>query len=117
MIPPWTHLCWAWQRARRGWSDDDLWDLDAHIARILATALPEFQRRNIGHPCFGDSPPQSCKGCDCQQRWDRELRRGAKVFARIVAGDYVGDEGMAQEVEDRDKAALWLRGHLWHLWI
>ena len=118
MRPPWTHLHWAWQRARRGWSDNDLWDMDSHLARILATALPEFQRRNIGHPCFGAAPPDSCKGCDCAKRWERELAYGAGVFVRIATRDYDWAKGgMAEEIADRETAALWLRDHLWHLWI
>ncbi|HET9968929.1 MAG TPA: hypothetical protein VFQ68_11895 [Streptosporangiaceae bacterium] len=31
--PPWTRLKWRWQRTRRGWSDRDLWSLDALSVR------------------------------------------------------------------------------------
>ena len=53
--PPWTRLVWAWQRARRGWSDRDLWSLDAYLCGVIAGSLTDL--RDSGHGGPGDLTP------------------------------------------------------------
>jgi hypothetical protein len=41
---------WFFQRARRGWSDYDVWDLDRYIAGILADSLAYLRDHHCGYP-------------------------------------------------------------------
>lgn len=37
-------LLYAWQRARRGWSDRDVWSFDNHLSRVLVDVLPRYRQ-------------------------------------------------------------------------
>lgn len=106
-------LLWAWQRARRGWSDDDLWNLDRHILGILATALPEMARRSQGYPCRGATPPMSCDGCRCAEVWRRELKEVARACDGILSDEL----SPSDERGFTDKVGEWLGRNLWDLWL
>lgn len=43
-------LKWAYQRATRGYSDWDLWDLDSFYTQILINSLRDFAQKTNGHP-------------------------------------------------------------------
>lgn len=45
----------AWQRATRGYSDRDLWNLDAYYDYLLIASLSTFRRKTIGYPGYMDS--------------------------------------------------------------
>lgn len=38
------------QRAKRGYSDQDLWNFDRYIADMFATAIPQLKKIQHGHP-------------------------------------------------------------------
>lgn len=42
---------WAHQRATRGYSDYDTWDLDVYYARLIAESLKTFRENLHGCPC------------------------------------------------------------------
>lgn len=46
---------WMWQRARRGWSDADVWSLDSYAARVLGEGIRQLAE--TGHTWPGDSSP------------------------------------------------------------
>ena len=39
------------QRGTRGYSDEDLWDFDLYLAKIISTGLEQFKKSNHGIPC------------------------------------------------------------------
>ena len=42
---------WAWQRAVRGYSDPDTWELGDHFLSTLINALSQFKDETNGYPC------------------------------------------------------------------
>lgn len=41
---------WTWQRARRGYSDRDLWSLDTYICGVVGAGVEHLRRVSHGHP-------------------------------------------------------------------
>ena len=39
-----------YQRMRRGWSDQDVWNLDAHLASVIAAGIERLREVNFGAP-------------------------------------------------------------------
>lgn len=60
---------WAYQRAKYGWCDRDLWNLDWTLGNYIASSVNELANRTHGYP-HGLSP----------EEWDRILRRIAREF-------------------------------------
>ena len=60
---------WAYQRAKYGWCDKDLWSLDWTLGNYIASSVNELANRTHGYP-YGLSP----------EEWDRILRRIAREF-------------------------------------
>lgn len=38
------------QRSRRGWADDDLWDMDMHLGRIIFEMTEALSKHHCGYP-------------------------------------------------------------------
>jgi len=64
------------QRGRRGYSRQDAWNINTHIARILVGALTQIKNEGVGYPS------------DCQRReeWEAELQLMINGFE--LASDY-----------------------------
>ena len=45
----------AWQRATKGYSDGDLWDLDFYYSNLMIASLSEFRAKVIGFPAYMES--------------------------------------------------------------
>lgn len=60
---------WAYQRAKYGWCDKDLWDLDWTLGNYIASSVNELANRTHGYP-HGLSP----------EVWDIILRTIARNF-------------------------------------
>ena len=43
---------WGWQRATRGYSDYDTWDLDIFYSRIMIASLSQFRAEERGYPGY-----------------------------------------------------------------
>ena len=110
---------WRWQRSKRGWAECDVWNLDAYLCSILAGALKNMEEDTNGSPCLGDSPPESCKGCSCNEQWHKELRDAAKMFSDLVEKPWHDEDptqALDREQQAQDAALDWLRKRFWHLW-
>jgi hypothetical protein len=86
---------YAVQRARRGYSDRDVWSLDHYLARVLAGGLRRLADTTHGHPaeyaegkCPGDVPSGEVVETFTFEDWRAELRHAADLFQEIVDGDY-----------------------------
>lgn len=42
---------WGWQRATKGYSDYDTWDLDTYYSRMMIASLSQFRAEAKGYPC------------------------------------------------------------------
>ena len=58
----WKNICyffrtikWGWQRAIRGYSDYDTWDLDVYYSRMMIASLSQFRAETRGYPGYMDS--------------------------------------------------------------
>lgn len=43
---------WGWQRATRGYSDYDTWDLDVYYSRMMIASLIQFRAETKGYPGY-----------------------------------------------------------------
>lgn len=43
---------WCWQRAIRGYSDYDTWDLDIYYSRMMIASLSQFRAETMGYPGY-----------------------------------------------------------------
>ena len=55
----WKNICyffrtikWGWQRAIRGYSDYDTWDLDVYYSRMMISSLSQFRKETKGYPGY-----------------------------------------------------------------
>lgn len=46
---------WGWQRATKGYSDYDTWDLDIYYSRMMIASLSQFRAEVQGYPGYMDS--------------------------------------------------------------
>lgn len=46
---------WAWQRATKGYSDYDTFDLDVYYSRLMIASLSQFREDTCGYPGYMDS--------------------------------------------------------------
>ena len=46
---------WGWQRATRGYSDYDTWDLDIFYSRMMIASLSQFRAETRGYPGYMES--------------------------------------------------------------
>lgn len=110
---------WFIQRGRRGWSDRDVWSLDHYLSFILSTALLHFADITHGHPCRSYNPdllPDPCKGCECELKWDKELRENAKKFHLLYEDNWETAEELKRLDAARKEALEWLAEWYGHLW-
>ena len=43
---------WGWQRATRGYSDYDVWDLDVYYSNMMIASLSQFRAETMGYPGY-----------------------------------------------------------------
>ena len=110
-------LKWAYQRARRGWADCDVWNLDSYLFHILAETLPRLRDSRSGSPC-DCKPPISDH--TCHDRWTAELTGAAQLFERLSEHEYWRIELLEKAVEAEEKdfaeAMAWLAKRMRNLW-
>ena len=58
----WSNAChffrtikWGWQRATKGYSDYDTWDLDIYYSNMMIASLSQFRAEVRGYPGYMDS--------------------------------------------------------------
>jgi len=68
----WLECKWFWQRGRRGYSDQDVWNLYSYIARVMDGALTHLAKKKMGHP-IGTTA----------SKWNRKLLTMAAGFHAV----------------------------------
>ena len=46
---------WGWQRATKGYSDYDTWDLDMYYSNLMIASLSQFRAKADGYPSYMNS--------------------------------------------------------------
>lgn len=101
---------WRRQRAERGWSDRDAWNLDDYLGSVISGAILHLRDRSHGYP--GDS---------CEAEWHDVLTRIGEPLA-VDQWREVHDTGAERrERQEREYAAKQtalrlLADHWGHLW-
>jgi hypothetical protein len=73
---------WAYQRATRGWSEKDSWNINGHIAEILPPMLRSIAKNHAGCPVeFWDKEKLN----DECHRWAETLEEIAQGFEAYTA--------------------------------
>jgi len=75
-----NQVVWDRQRARRGWSDSDCWNIDGYITRVLAGMLAHLAEHNQAYP--------GCPPFETPEKWSAHLR---DLSARLRA--WTDEEG------------------------
>lgn len=81
---------WTVQRARRGWSDRDLWNFGDHAVAVLRDGLAEFLKKGVngvpGRLCVDAEGNETRPVNDAVTKWREILREMQEGFA---AGEHV----------------------------
>ncbi len=88
---------WLYQRARRGYAEEDTWSLDGYLSSWLPEALRELKERNIGYPAGLTD-----------KKWKETLEKMAEGFEahRKICEIYKFNEGIYR-TEDDSGYKLW----------
>lgn len=113
-------LKWIYQRATRGFSDRDMWNADAFLARMYADILMWYVHKGMGVPsCYVDNwnDPVDIAA----ERRDIDYYKYADIFRRYAKG---GDWQKQKDVDefggvldsDITEALQWFSEHFQELW-
>ena len=126
-LRPLRHVKWGIQRARRGYSERDVWNLDHYLATVIAGGCRALAADTHGYPNSGPDDPFTFED------WQKELRHAADLFQEIADDDYGllaawdvnGDREPKREQYDaiyareaavNKEAMEWLTRRFGHLW-
>lgn len=73
-----------WQRARRGYSEQDTWSFDGYLASVIVGGVTDLRERRIGYPS-GLTP----------EKWDEILGKIIDGFTVIQQDDPLSPEQQA----------------------
>ncbi len=101
------------QRGRRGWSDEDVWSLNTHLAEVIAGLCERLAEQRHGCPSRLVESGDVDAGCD---RWAEilwEIADGFRAFADADGVDFGLEPGASRRL-DRSLTLLgeWF-GDLW----
>lgn len=83
----WRWMKWYVQRARRGYSDHDIWGLCDYLSEMIPNALEALKHDSMGHP--GDLTPEE---------WDTKLDEMVAGFR--AAGDILNLTGCPDDPDE-----------------
>lgn len=111
---------YARQRVTRGFSDRDMWNADAFLARTYADILMWYVHKGMGVPtCYlnnWDDPV-----AEAAERRDADYYKYADIFRRYAKGgewhteDHVKEFGGVLDKE-MEEALQWMSKHFQELW-
>lgn len=114
---------WWYQRAKRGYSDRDVWNADTYLAGVFAGVLDWYIHNGMG-VCMAYIHPHDRYGTDVDSmviRRDTDYSNHIAIFTQYLNNGLAWDEEDAKEsggVLDKDiKASVhWLADHFTELW-
>ena len=96
-----------YQKLTRGYSDDELWNLDATFVDWILPRLKTFKEHNIGFPI----------GFETKEEWDKELDTMIKAFEYYKIDPFDLDEKERKRQDKIIKKGFQLFGkRLRNLW-
>ena len=81
---------YAYQRATKGYCDDDLWDLNTFYTHLFIDSLKALAEANHSYPIYWDD-----------SKWKAELRKIADHFEKSI-------EDLPNEYEVSEESKLWI---------
>jgi hypothetical protein len=96
------------QRGRRGWSDQDAWNADMHLARVISGTMGYLIDKGYSIPMNYAYPDDNID--NMKNRMTEDYSRHIKVFQQYVelCGDIPDDE--------LDNSLNWLKENFRNLW-
>lgn len=98
-----SNIKYTFQRATRGYSDVDLWNVNTYIAKVIADVMQEWLKRGIS----------SYKGSMTEEEWDDVLVKIQNGFSEYRNHAYSDVE---LDVAKVDEALALLKEHFYDLW-
>lgn len=111
---PVFRLRMAWQRATRGYGDDDLWSLNHTLAKLTVVGVQNMRKWKHGYPSEF-SEPEYGGNAGGWEAWDAILRRIEEGFQAWLDEDGHFYDKPEQEAKFKDGMALYAEwfGALW----
>lgn len=98
-----ARIKYTFQRATRGYSDVDLWNVNTYIAKVIADVMQEWLKRGIS----------SYKGSMTEEEWADVLVKIQNGFSEYRNHAYSDVE---LDVAKVDEALALLKEHFYDLW-
>lgn len=97
-----------WQRRTRGWSDDELWNLDVTIAKFTLPRLKAFR----SGPAMGGTPTTIATN----EEWLAILDEMIFAFEFVAGENYYINQHNKNEYERCEKGLALFAKHFMSLW-
>ena len=114
---------WWYQRAKRGYSDRDMWSADMYLAGVFAGVLQWYIDNGVGVPMFyaADDDQYGKNVDDMVIRRDDEYSKHILIFKEYSINGLAFDEDWQKEFggildEDIEASMHWLANHFTELW-
>jgi hypothetical protein len=72
-----------YQRGKRGWSDEDWWNLDSYLCTLLPQMLRRLKEKAHGHPCH-----EEITSFEHWQEILEQMAQGFEAGNRIISDEY-----------------------------
>ena len=107
MIP--RRIKWFFQRGKRGYSDNDVWNFDSYLAEVISKGCKQLAKEKHGYPSNLTL-----------EKWEEILNSLSKKFEEYTKIIYLeeGYETVSPEEFDKkmDEMINLLKNHFTHLW-
>jgi len=107
---------WRRQRAYRGFSNEDWWSFDSHLARVIAAGCRKFIAEGHGYPMFPEetaawetsqgNAQETAESLRAQFPADEQVARWNKILDEIASGFEGYADGEASSVVDAQNPAF-----------
>lgn len=100
-------LKWAWQRATKGYSDYDRYDIDFWFLKTIVPMLREFNEKTYSHP-YNMTP----------EEWHDIIEEMAQHFEQAdkLSDDYLTGQDWEKAEEELHKGMTMFEKYLFNLW-
>jgi hypothetical protein len=106
------------QRARRGWSDEDAWNLDTYLAGVIAGSLCRLAATKHGIPCDFLPKPYRTDYSDAEfeaaeAAWTAWLLACSAAYQEYADSRFECDKGIYEDHPERMRRLLDHWSSLW----
>ena len=118
-------IYWFFQRGFRGYGDNDTWDFDLYIAKVISEGLKQLKKYHHGCPSEiydkyrkRKDLTQKQKDRLAQKEWNTILDimiRGLEVGKEIIEGNYYGEK-LEDRIYEFEKGMDYFKKYYFDLW-